>query len=964
MKYRFTLLFLVFSYFLINAQTLAERGRYTNDLDRNKIAILKSQIAREIENNKKNINLHSFPLTFTDKNNNFNQLQGVTDDGVPLYYQTNNNGCGTTIRATSLYSGGNLGLNIQGQNMIAGVWDGGATRLDHDHFQGRVIQKDNSVMALSSHATHVTGTICQNKIDSPISRGMAFNSNVWANDWGSDTLEAIDQAQEGLLISNHSYGFGAFDAQGVLQLPVYYFGAYIQTSRNWDLIMNQFPNYLMVTAAGNDRQSQASMTNKGGYDIISGTKICKNNITVGAINNMPVYNNATSPVMSSFSSWGPCDDGRIKPDLVAKGVSVVSTTSTGGTNATTNMSGTSMASPSISGGLLLLQQHYNNINGNFMLAATLKGLALHTASEAGDATGPDYKFGWGVLNCEAAATLISRNGLTSRIQELTLNPGQIITLNVNAATSNINPFMASISWNDPAGVTNNGIIDSRVPVLVNDLDIRVSKSNVNFFPWKLDPANPAASATMGINNVDPFEKVQINNATGTYSITISHKGTLSGPQKFSLITSGEQNDFTLRAALPSKNACTNETAAYSIQHITSNTNPTNLNITGLPAGVNAVLSANTINTNGNIALTLSNLNNIAAGKYAFQVNGINGSFTNAVQLELNVFSTIFTPIQNQSPVNQAINVPLVTNLSWPANTNAQSYEIQIARNLSFSFIFQTGTSVGSSFQTNQLNPNSNYFWRVKSINNCGQSTYGSISQFKTLDLNCASATNATISAIAATANTIVNSTLVFSNTLITNIFDVDIQLNITHSYVQDMTLKLKSPQGTIVILQQEACGEENDINAIYDDAGNDIVCNAVAPSISGRIKTLQPLALFNGENPNGTWTLIVEDPWNGDGGTLNNWKLSICSEANLSNAGFDLQNEISIYPNPVTNILNFLNTGNTKIDKFSVYDISGKEIELKSVLENQLDVSNLQSGVYFIKFTINQKTTTRKFIKQ
>jgi subtilisin-like proprotein convertase family protein len=819
-------------------------------------------------------------------------------------------------------------------------------------------------MGLSAHATHVTGTICQNKTNSPISRGMAFDASVWANDWGNDTLEAIEQAQEGLLVSNHSYGFGAFDAQGVLQLPVFYFGAYIQTSRNWDLIMNQFPNYLMVTAAGNDRQSQASMTNKGGYDIISGTKTTKNNITVGAINNMPTYTNSSSPVMSSFSSWGPCDDGRIKPDIVAKGVGVVSTTSTGATSATTTMSGTSMASPSIAGGLLLLQQHYNNVNGNFMLAATLKGLALHTASEAGTAVGPDYAFGWGVLDCTAAANLISKNGLTSRIQELTLNSGQTIVMNIKAGNSALIPLMASISWNDPAGATNPGVIDSRIPVLVNDLDIKLSKVEDNFFPWKLDPANPANAATTGVNNVDPFEKIQVNNATGTYTLTISHKGTLAAPQKFSLITSGELNDFSLRSALPTRSLCANQSAVYSIQHITSNANPTNLTVTGLPAGVTAVLTANSINANGNFGLTLSNFTNVSAGKYIFQVNGLNGTFSNSVDLEVNVFGTVFTSIQNQLPVNEAINIPLVANLSWANNSNAQSYEIQIARNVNFTFIFQTGTTTTNSFVTNQLNPNSNYFWRVKSINNCGQSTFSAARQFKTLDLNCASPLNSTAAAIAATANTVVTSQIVFANSLITNIFDIDVELNITHTYVQDMTLKLTSPQGTVVVLQAEACGEENDINAIYDDSGNEITCSAIAPAISGRVKPFQMLSLFNGENPNGTWTLTVQDPWNGDGGTLNNWKINICSQANLSTTDFESKNAIAIYPNPAQNILNFKVSESIEVTNAEIFDISGKNLNAKLLDKNQFDIANLQSGVYFIKFYTDGKTITKKFIKQ
>jgi hypothetical protein len=261
-------------------------------------------------------------------------------------------------------------------------------------------------------------------------------------------------------------------------------------------------------------------------------------MTVGAVNQVLSYVDASSVVMSTFSSWGPSDDGRIKPDIVAKGVGVVSTT-IGSSTSSGSQSGTSMSSPAVSGVALLLQQHYNNLNASYMKAATLKGLILHTADEAGLFDGPDYEFGWGLINTQRAATAISGKSTSAAvIDELNLVSGQ--TYSRTVAVNNGQPLMVSISWTDVAGTANTGTVDPTNLNLVNDLDVRVTKNSVVHFPWTLDPSIPYGEASQLTDNFrDNFEKIQVNNPDGLYTITVTHKGTLvGGSQDFSLIVTG------------------------------------------------------------------------------------------------------------------------------------------------------------------------------------------------------------------------------------------------------------------------------------------------------------------------------------------------------------------------------------------------------------------------------------------
>jgi hypothetical protein len=94
-------------------------------------------------------------------------------DGVPIYFTTDNTESGTTINANALYTAGELGLNLSGMGMIAGVWDGGKVRSTHQEFNNDRILLGDGYATLSSHATHVSGIIMSVGIDSK-SKGIAY----------------------------------------------------------------------------------------------------------------------------------------------------------------------------------------------------------------------------------------------------------------------------------------------------------------------------------------------------------------------------------------------------------------------------------------------------------------------------------------------------------------------------------------------------------------------------------------------------------------------------------------------------------------------------------------------------------------------------------------------------------------------------------------------------------------------
>lgn len=526
-----------FAFFLLTQAALAQTKQELNNIislydNEQSVKVIEEVTAREalmLANARRIASERGLPHRYTDDRGELVILSGINAEGDLLYTTTENFTGARTINAHQLYTGGTLGLNIQGQGMTAGVWDGGYVRETHVAVVGRVTLGEPNKLD-DSHASHVGGTIISDGTGNIATRGVAFNASVISYEFDNDTSEMVQQAGQGMILSNHSYG-----QQSSTGTALRVFGKYDVFAQLFDTITNQFDFYLPVVSAGNDRGSGINPT-KQGYDLLTDRSLAKNVMTVGAVNNVTTYNGPSSVSMSNFSSWGPADDGRIKPDIVAKGVSVLSLSQSSDT-ATAVQQGTSMSAPMVTGGLLLLQQLYNQQNNAFMRAYTAKGLTLLNAREAGNAPGPDPMFGWGLMDVAAAASHITNRNSTSIIDERVLAQGATYTMQI---TSNSPVLKVGICWNDPSSPLPNNVVDDPTPNLVNNLDLKVTDANgVDYFPWKLDLAQIFTGAVKGVNDVDNIEIVEIQAPAGTYTVTVSHRGNLSGgSERYALLING------------------------------------------------------------------------------------------------------------------------------------------------------------------------------------------------------------------------------------------------------------------------------------------------------------------------------------------------------------------------------------------------------------------------------------------
>lgn len=500
------------------------------------------------------------------ENGKYHILKDIIDD-KPVYISNDNNKSAVAVKTNLLYPGGGLGLNLEGENMTVGVWEPGGHPLPtHQEFinddgTSRVIIGDAASANPRYHPSHVAGTVGAGGVNIS-AKGMAPKSSIVAYTSSSDNSETISEhLNSGMLVCNHSYGVYLYTNSGEQNVPDWYPGCYIQESVNIDNALYNNPYLLRVFSAGNAGGDSYSNGLGPGLDKITAGKTSKNSVLIAnasvGVQFTPFGAYITSATLAPSSSQGPTDDGRIKPDIAARGTNVTSCDNESDSSYAA-ASGTSMAAPSATGTILLIQEHYNNVFGEFMKASTAKGLVCHTATDESDIEGftavpnpgPDPFWGWGLLNAEFAVQTISDSQSNlAIIQENTLNNGETYSTTINVSDSQ--KLMATICWTDRGGNSQYEILNSPTPALVNDLDLRIyDNTGAEFYPWKLD-LNNLPAAVKGDNIVDIIERVEIETpAAGQYTITVSHKGNLTipgngpggqggvGPQDYSLIVTG------------------------------------------------------------------------------------------------------------------------------------------------------------------------------------------------------------------------------------------------------------------------------------------------------------------------------------------------------------------------------------------------------------------------------------------
>lgn len=404
------------------------------------------------------------------------------------------------------------GLGIQGEGIKIGVWDYGIAGFHRD-LKDKVVnvEKDFFGGTASQHATFVSGAIASNGVLRPLSIGAAPKSTVYTYNFFSDVLQEVIDAKNkyNVSVTNHSYNLGS----GFRCFVDY---EYSTASAQIDQLAIDEPRMTHVFAAGNSAIACA-----WDYQTIApGFQYGKNIIVVGNIqDDEDIY---------PGSAQGPTNDGRLRPDVVAKGAGNFNPNYgivlPSPTDSYAGGWGTSFASPIVAGVVGLMQEAYHNEHGQMPLSTTVKAILCNTATDIG-AKGPDFKTGYGKINAYEAIKAIQNSHFIE--SSLTVSETNQHIVSVGDGVEELKVFL---TWND---------LPTSLPyerVLTNDLDLIVRAPDGSvFYPLVLDSKNPANIAQQGRDSLNNSEQVVIlNPIAGDYIIEVNAYSLHSNSQAYSI----------------------------------------------------------------------------------------------------------------------------------------------------------------------------------------------------------------------------------------------------------------------------------------------------------------------------------------------------------------------------------------------------------------------------------------------
>ena len=418
-------------------------------------------------------------------------------------------------------------------------------------------------------------------------------------------------------------------------------------------------------------------------------------------------------------------------------------------------------------------------------------------------------------------------------------------------------------------------------------------ANTDLAPINCDKVDILFSTDGGYTFPDTLAKGVTNN--GSFEITVPNKPTVKARIK----VKGSNNIFfdmsninftvslplvplfVISTPIKTANVCKEkvDTAIFNLDFASIAGYKENIKLStiGLPTNAKVAFSQDTITPSGNVKVTFYDLKKIANGVFSIYVKGVGASKKDSIALTISAFAGVPTVSNGVSPKDYKGVKTKGENLVWKRAVNTSSYVVEISKDYLFAAIDETANVSDTFFTPTKLQVATVYFWRTKAVNHCIDGSYSATYAFQTNDRTCGNFDGAALpTTIPANATFDQKLDAVALGSSIVN--DVEVKVNILHTFVSDLVLSLESPTGKKVDLINNQCTSNDNIDATFGDNGTALVC-ANLPTVKGIVKPTSPLSAYQGAASNGVWKLRVQDTdGSGAGGTVNAWSIKICAE--------------------------------------------------------------------------------------
>lgn len=519
----------------------------------------------------------------------------------------------------------------------------------------------------------------------------------------------------------------------------------------------------------------------------------------------------------------------------------------------------------------------------------------------------------------------------------------------------------TVTWN-VAGTTANGV---NTPLV----DIYMSSNGGSTFPILLASQVPNDGAEIiTVPNIVGFSNriMVMGHGNVFYDVSNTNFNITAAPSSMAIGFSGVEGE-------QNKSECRGNTISYTFPYTTFGgfSSPTTFSVTGQPTGSTVTFTPNSIAANGTVTMQVVTTGSTPIGFYTLAVTATSGAQTRTVNFYLNLAEGGFGPVTLQTPANGATGVnPSNVSFTWTSSAGATAYDIQIATDSNFTNIIESGSSTTPSYTASSVSNLTTLYWRVRPKNVACSGNFSTVFSFGTVF--CGSIASTNVPVVIPTVVSTVNSTLNVPADSNVTIQKVTVNLQLTHTWVNDIIVTLISPSGTPVQLMNAECASSanfQNVSATFDDSGAAVVCQATPnPALSGVILPQQPLSAFNNQNSQGIWTLQVQDLFNQDGGAILNWSLTFCS----TNAPLSIEDtkvfDFVLYPNPSNGTFTLqMDNSNGEPVTVSVYDMRGRILfdttyNTVGMMNETIQLQNVQTGVYLVSVNSGNRKEVKRII--